>query len=541
MGKRKVMQFLAIAIGAGMVLGSCGLSSSAKDAMSDTETVAEYSSASNSTTESECFTAQDSVTAGGTPYKFDTKEIEFNTEEYNAVTENGFLSVKTNPLSTFAADVDTASYANLRRMILAGQTVDTGAVRVEEMLNYFHYDYPEPKEGEPFSVTTEVTDCPWNENSQLLLVGLQAAKMDPDEIPPSNLVFLIDTSGSMSSADKLPLVQQAFRLLCESLGEDDRISIVTYASTDEIVLQGASGDETRRIMEAVEELEAGGATAGAAGIQTAYEIAERNFIEGGNNRVILATDGDLNVGISSESQLAELIKAKAKSGVDLSVMGFGTGNLKDNKMEALADKGNGNYSYIDSVAEARKVLFEEMDATLFTVARDVKFQVEFNPAIVSEYRLIGYENRKMADRDFADDTKDGGEIGAGHRVTVLYEIVKTGSGDGKNETDLKYQEAKNIESDEWLTVNVRYKESAGSESRLLSYPVGQEMCTDKISDNLKFAACVAETGMLLRDSEYVGSSSYRNVLEQLNEVEDLNQDDYKDEFHYLVKKLAKNN
>jgi len=538
MGKRKVMQFLTIVISASMVLGSCGLSSSSKNAMSDNTTAAEYSTEIDSTVE--CFIAEDSVTAGGTSYESETKETEFNTEEYNAVTENGFLSVKTNPLSTFAADVDTASYANLRRMILAGQTVDTGAVRIEEMLNYFHYDYPEPKGGEPFSVTTEVTDCPWNENSQLLLVGMQAAKMDPDEIPPSNLVFLIDTSGSMSSADKLPLVQQAFRLLCESLEEDDRISIVTYASADEVLLQGVSGDETGRIMEAVEELEAGGATAGAAGIQTAYEIAERNFIKEGNNRIILATDGDLNVGISSESQLTDLIKEKAKSGVDLSVMGFGTGNIKDNKMEALADKGNGNYSYIDSVAEARKVLFEEMDATLFTVAKDVKFQVEFNPSIVSEYRLIGYENRKMADRDFADDTKDGGEIGAGHRVTVLYEIVKTGSDDGKNEMDLKYQEAKNIESDEWLTVNVRYKEPAGSESKLISYPVGQETYTDKMSDNLKFAACVAETGMLLRDSEYVGSSSYRNVLEQLNEVEDLNQDDYKDEFYYLVKKLAKN-
>jgi len=527
MGKRSVIQFLAILISASM-LGGCGLSRSAKDEMSDTAAAAEYSTV-------EYFSAEE---AFGTSYNFDEKEREFHTEEYNEVTENGFLSVKTNPLSTFAADVDTASYANLRRMILAGQTVDSGAVRVEEMLNYFHYDYPEPKEGEPFSVITELADCPWNQNSQLLLVGMQASKIDPDEIPPSNLVFLIDTSGSMSSADKLPLVQQAFRLLCESLGEDDRISIVTYASTDEVVLLGASGDETGRIMEAVENLEAGGSTAGAAGIQTAYEIAAENYIKGGNNRVILATDGDLNVGISSESQLTKLIKEKAKSGVDLSVMGFGTGNIKDNKMEALADNGNGNYSYIDSLAEARKVLFEEMDATLFTVAKDVKFQVEFNPAMVSEYRLIGYENRKMADRDFADDTKDGGEIGAGHRVTVLYEIVRPDS--GENEIDLKYHESKNIESDEWLTVNVRYKEPKGRESRLLSYPVGQEACTDKMSDNLKFAACVAQTGMLLRDSEYAGSADYQNVLKQMDDIEDLKADDYKDEFYYLVKKLAKN-
>lgn len=449
-----------------------------------------------------------------------------STEEYNQVQENEFLSAQDTPLSTFAADVDTASYANVRRMILENGSVEADAVRIEELINYFSYDYKEPEEGEPFSVTTEIAECPWNENAKLLQIGMQAKKMNPEEIQPSNLVFLIDVSGSMSEPDKLPLVQQAFRLLCENLEEEDRISIVTYASSEDVVLEGARGDETGVIMEAIETLEAGGSTAGEAGIQRAYELAEEYFIEDGNNRVILATDGDLNVGISSEEELTELIEEKAKSKVDLSVIGFGTGNIKDNKMEALADHGNGNYNYIDTLSEARKVLFEEMDATLFTVAKDVKFQVDFHPEAVSEYRLIGYENRKMADEDFADDTKDGGEIGAGHQVTVLYELVMA------DEV---------VDSDEWLTVQIRHKEPKGSESTLKSYPVGEDVCVEAMSDNMKFATSVAQTGMLLKDSKYAGDSAYEDILERLEEIEGLEQDDYKDEFCYLVKRLSNEN
>ncbi|MBQ7371517.1 MAG: von Willebrand factor type A domain-containing protein, partial [Blautia sp.] len=352
---------------------------------------------------------------------------DWNTEEYSYQEENSWMSVKTSPFSTFAADVDTASYANLRRMILRGQEIPADAVRIEEMINYFSYDYAKPQGDEPFSVTTEIAPCPWNADTELLLIGLQAKKMEQEERPASNLVFLIDVSGSMGDPDKLPLVQRSIHLLAENLGPKDRISIVTYADGDEVVLEGVSGEKQAEISAAMEDLMAGGGTNGSAGIQTAYEIAEKFFIPGGNNRIILATDGDLNIGITDEGSLTHLIKEKAKSGVFLSVLGFGFGNLSDTNMEALADNGNGNYSYIDSVSEARKVLIDEMGATLFTVAKDVKLQVEFNPERIKGYRLIGYENRTMAAEDFSDDSKDGGEIGAGHRVTALYEIAKTDS------------------------------------------------------------------------------------------------------------------
>ena len=355
-------------------------------------------------------------------FSSDRAGVEHNTEEYSHIEENGFQSVSLSPLSTFAADVDTASYANLRRMLLEGADVPADAVRIEEMINYFHYDYPEPEDGEPFSVSAELTPCPWNGDNTLLRIGLQAPQPDWEAMPPANLVFLIDVSGSMNQSNKLPLVKQAFLLLTENLRSTDTISIVTYASRDEVVLSGAGGDDPAAIQTAIENLTAGGSTAGARGIQTAYDLAEEHFVPGGNNRVILATDGDLNVGVTSEGELTRLIEEKKESGVFLSVMGFGDGNLKDNKLEALADHGNGNYAYIDSLLEAKRVLVEEMGGTLFTVAKDVKLQVEFNPEHVKSYRLIGYENRLMDAEDFADDTKDGGEIGAGHRITVLYEL-----------------------------------------------------------------------------------------------------------------------
>ena len=474
----------------------------------------------------------------------ETASQDWNTEEYSALEEAGFKAVANSPLSTFSADVDTASYSNVRRMIEQGYSMDeipAGAVRIEEMLNYFTYDYNLPKKDEPFGVTTMIGDCPWNEDAKLLQIGLKTQEIDFGEAPDSNLVFLLDVSGSMRDDDKLPLLQKSFSMLVEELGEKDMVSIVTYAGSDRVVLAGGSGDNQARIIEAINALEAGGSTNGAAGIETAYALAEKYFIEGGNNRVIIATDGDLNVGVSSESDLKELVTEKKESGVYLSVLGFGTGNIKDNKMETLADCGNGNYAYIDSIGEAKKVLVEQMGATLVTVAKDVKLQVEFNPAYVKGYRLLGYENRALATEDFDDDRKDAGEIGAGHMVTALYEIVPVDSGQEIAENELKYQDNKSdtgVINGEWLNLKIRYKEPDADESILKEYPVTQEDYTDKPSEDFYFAAAVAEFGLMLRDSEYKGDASFENVRALLKKV-DTDEDDYKDEFVYLVKKLQK--
>lgn len=462
---------------------------------------------------------------------------EFNTEEYSAITENRFKSVVTNPLSTFAADVDTASYANIRRMINDGIKPQTDAVRIEEILNYFYYDYPEPKAGEPFSVTTELSDCPWNADTKLLLIGLQATKIDVSEQPPANFVFLLDVSGSMDSANKLPLMKRAFILLAEQLRPQDRVSIVTYASSDRVVMRGATGDEKAEIMRGIEDLTAGGSTAGSQGIETAYNLAEKYFVEGGNNRVILGTDGDLNVGVTSEGALKRLVEQKRENGIYLSVMGFGEGNIKDNKMETLADNGNGNYSYIDDISEARRVLVEEMGGTLFTVAKDVKLQVEFNPAVLKGYRLIGYENRLLNDEDFDDDTKDGGEIGSGHRVTVIYEVVPTDSDFDVAGSELKYQQSASSSSAEWATVYIRYKEPNANDSMLLSYPIKSSSYSPSMSDNMKLAAAISEFGMLLRNSEYSGTASFDTVLDLLGSLPDINEDTYKAELLELVTKV----
>lgn len=458
----------------------------------------------------------------------------FNTEEYSAITEDGYKSVALNPLSTFSADVDTASYSNIRRMINAGNEIPEGAVRIEEMLNYFQYDYNEPNGDEPFGVTTEIGVCPWNEDTQLMLIGLQAEKIDLENAPESNLVFLIDTSGSMDSADKLPLVKKAFKILSEGLKDNDRVSIVTYAGSETVALEGADGKDAMEINRVLEEMMAGGSTNGEGGIKKAYELAEKYYIKGGNNRVILATDGDLNVGVTDESSLKGLVEEKKKSGVFLSVLGFGTGNIKDNKMETLADNGDGNYSYIDSELEARKVLAEEMGATLHTVAKDVKLQVEFNPEKVKGYRLIGYENRLLNAEDFEDDTKDGGEIGSGHRVTALYEIVPVNSPMEIKGTELKYQQSESTGAEELLNVAIRYKEPDGDESKLMEVPVYSPTC-GVVSDDFVFAGCVAEFGMLLRDSEYKGTSSYNGILKALGDI-NIEEDGYKEEFKELVKK-----
>ena len=473
------------------------------------------------------------------------KNMDWNTEEYDAIEEPGFTAVANQPLSTFSADVDTASYSNIRRMIEDGYSLEEipqGVVRIEEMLNYFTYDYKLPKEEEPFGVTTVIGDCPWNEDAKLLQIGLKTEEIDFSEAPDSNLVFLLDVSGSMDEENKLPLLQKSFTLLTEQLTQKDRVSIVTYAGNDAIVLEGARGSEQMKITDALNGLTAGGGTNGSDGIETAYALAEEYFIEGGNNRVILATDGDLNLGVTSESELESLISKKKESGIFLSVLGFGTGNIKDNKMETLADCGNGNYSYIDSYAEAKKVLSEELGATMVTVAKDVKLQIEFNPAYVKGYRLLGYENRSLATEDFADDTKDAGEIGAGHTVTALYEVIPVDSKQDISEVELKYQDSQEtagVENGEWMTLNIHYKEPDGKESKLCGYPIGETAYEKEPNEDFYFAAAVAEFGLILRDSEYKGEASFENVKELLKKV-DVQDDEYKDEFSYLVRKISKN-
>ena len=483
-------------------------------------------------------------------YEYEPIPEVHSNEEYSEWEEKGFTSVQNEPLSTFSADVDTASYSNLRRLIREGYDLDMmpeGAVRIEEMINYFSYDYEDPKGSDPFGVTTQISSCPWNEKAELLMVGLKTEDINYDQAPPSNLVFLLDVSGSMYSDDKLPLLQEAFGLLAENLTEKDRVSIVTYAGDDQIVLKGAKGNQTKKIKKALNSLEADGSTNGSAGIETAYALAESYFIEGGNNRVIIATDGDLNVGLTTEEELEDLITEKKESGIFLSVLGFGTGNIKDNKMETLADKGNGNYAYIDCLREANKVLVEEMSATLLTICKDVKFQVEFNPAVVESYRLLGYENRALAKEDFNDDTKDAGEIGAGHSVTALYEIVLKEPLDGSMSEEeinrLKYSDEYKKEygeekitsraaMKEWLTISIRYKKPSEKESNLLEYPVGYECYTNKPSDDFIFAAAVAEFGLLASHSAYPEDASVKHVEKALNSIR-LN-DEYKEEFLELV-------
>lgn len=448
-------------------------------------------------------------------------------EGYSEIQENTFQNTAESPVSTFSADVDTASYSNLRRMIQWGYSmsdIPADAVRIEELLNYFSYDYNLPEDDAPFGVTLTAGDCPWNQEHQLVTIGLKSEEVDFSEAAPSNLVFLLDVSGSMQDASKLPLLQQAFTMLSDNLTEKDRVSIVTYAGADAVLLEGCPGDQKTTISAMLSDLEASGSTNGSAGIETAYALAEKYFIEGGNNRVILATDGDLNVGITSEEALSELISEKKKSGIYLTTLGFGTGNLQDNKLETLADDGNGMYAYIDSVTEARKVLVEELGANMVTVAEDVKLQVTFDQSQVSEYRLIGYENRMLAQEDFEDDTKDAGEIGAGHTVTAIYEVALTEQAMTEgNETP-------------WLTLGVRYKAPGGSESKLLEYPVMQQAYTTEPSTDFRFAACVAEFGMVVRDSPYRGDATLEAVADTLAQL-DLQGDAYKEEFRELVKQL----
>lgn len=468
-------------------------------------------------------------------------DVEGNTEAYNYIQENEFKNAAEAPLSTFSIDVDKASYSNVRRFINNGQLPPPDAVRVEEMINYFTYDYPQPKGADPFSITVEVGECPWNNGHQLALVGLQGKKIDMANLPPNHLTFLIDVSGSMSSANKLPLLKTAFRLLVEQLRPQDQVAIVVYAGAAGQVLEPTAGNKKEDILAALDRLNAGGSTAGGEGIVLAYKTAQQQFNKNANNRVILATDGDFNVGVSSDSDMARLIEDKRSTGIYLTVLGFGMGNYKDSKMELLADKGNGNYAYIDDLAEAKKVLVNELGATLFTIAKDVKIQVEFNPARVAQYRLVGYENRMLNAEDFNDDTKDAGELGAGHSVTALYELIPTQANAPVTPKidPLKYQNTEikpsALNSNELMTVKFRYKPPQQDNSLLIEHPVNTSG-VGKYTNNFTFAASVASLGMLLRNSKFKGKTTYESVLEMAKQGQGADIYGYRKEFIEMVQK-----
>lgn len=472
--------------------------------------------------------------------------LQHNTEEYDAIQENIFHDPTKNPLSTFSIDVDAASYSNVRRFLRQGQRPPKDAVRIEELVNYFNYDYQEPDVEHPFSVYTEFSAAPWNPDHQLVHIGLQGKRIPTDNLPPSNLVFLVDVSGSMNSPNKLGLLKSAFQLLSNQLRPHDKVSIVVYAGAAGVVLPATAGNQKQTINDALNQLQAGGSTAGGQGIRLAYKIAREQFVEGGNNRVILATDGDFNVGVSSNAEMERLIEQEREHGVFLTVLGFGMGNYKDSKMEILADKGNGNYAYIDDIMEAKKVLVNEFGGTLFTIAKDVKLQIEFNPAYVKAYRLVGYENRKLRDEDFNDDRKDAGELGSGHTVTALYEIIAHGNGTGSefigDIDELKYQNREiSQETDfngELMTLKLRYKQPQGTRSQLITKVVGSEpVSLSATSDNFRWSAAVASFGMLLRDSEFKGQSTYALVEKWAREAQGPDPQGYRAEFIKLVQSV----
>ena len=475
-------------------------------------------------------------------YRTDTIDKEFNTEDYDAIIENRFLKVDDNPLSTFSIDVDAASYSNIRRYLEAGQLPPAGAVRIEEMVNYFKYDYEGPKNEHPFEVHTEMSECPWNKDHRLVLVGLQGRKIPVETLPASNIVFLIDVSGSMEMENKLPLVKSSMKLLVDQLREQDKVSIVVYAGNAGLVLKPTSGAEKIKIKDAIDRLEAGGSTAGGQGIKLAYKTAKENFFEAGNNRVILCTDGDFNVGVSSDDELERMIEHERKSGVFLTVLGYGMGNYKDNKMQKLADKGNGNHAYIDGISEAKKVLVNEFGGTLFTIAKDVKLQIEFNPQKVQGYRLIGYENRMLAREDFNDDKKDAGELGSGHTVTALYEVIPIGVNSSFLEKvdKLRYQKDKNsvtviAKSGEIMNIKLRYKKPAGNVSSLIEHPVmDNNTSLENTSDNFRFAAAVAEFGLVLRNSTFKSDASFTQVIGLAKKARGEDKEGYRKEFIKLV-------
>ncbi|RYY30808.1 MAG: DUF3520 domain-containing protein [Chitinophagaceae bacterium] len=506
-------------------------------------------------------------------------------EGYDAITENGFKTVGQDPLSTFSIDVDAASYSNVRRMLNMGQLPPAGAVRIEEMINYFKYDYKVPVKDEPFSINTEIAACPWNNDHQLVSIGLQGKLIPSGNLPASNLVFLIDVSGSMEDQNKLPLVQQSLKLLVDQLREKDRVALVVYAGNAGLVLPSTSGEEKIKIKDAIDRLSAGGSTAGGAGIKLAYKTARENFIKGGNNRIILCSDGDFNVGVSSDAALEEMIETERKSGVFLTILGYGMGNYQDAKMQKLAGKGNGNHAYIDNLSEARKVLVKEFGGTLFAIAKDVKLQIEFNPANVQAYRLVGYENRVLNKEDFNDDLKDAGELGSGHTVTALYEIIPVGiesrfiksvdklkyqrdntgskstrnnnSSNNSNNSNNKSSKSSNTNTNtntnnnknsintsgngsgaagEMMTIKFRYKKPDGDVSSLITHPVTFTSASiSKTSENFRFAAAVAQFGMLLRNSEYKQQSSYQNTWTLAKDALGKDDEGYRSEFLKMIR------
>lgn len=484
--------------------------------------------------------ATDSATSPAPPPQ------DFNTEEYGNIIENDFLAAKENPLSTFSIDVDHAAYSNVRRFIRDGSLPPNGAVRIEEMVNYFDYDYAAPQNGDPFAVHTEISSCPWNEKHRLVHIGLKGKEIVKDKLPPANLVFLIDVSGSMNQPNKLPLVQSSLNMLTDQLREQDKVAIVVYAGAAGLLLPSTHGNEKTKIKDAINNLEAGGSTAGAEGIKLAYEIARKNFASEGNNRVILATDGDFNVGASSDDELVNLIEKEKKGNIFLTVLGFGMGNYKDSKMQQLADKGNGNHAYIDTESEASKELVKEFGSNLFTIAKDVKLQIEFNPSKVQSYRLIGYENRMLKKEDFNNDAKDAGELGAGHCVTALYEVIPVGvvSEFTAKVDALKYQAQltgnSNNSTDEIMTIKLRYKKPDEEVSKLIVQPVvDKNTALNSTSDNFRFSAAVAAFGMVLRNSAYKSNASYKSVIELAAHAKREDKEGYRDEFIDLVNEAAR--
>ncbi len=465
-----------------------------------------------------------------------TRQESFNTEQYDLIHENGYLSVHDHPLSTFSVDVDRASYANVRRFLNNKQMPAKDAVRIEEMINYFNYAYEQPNGSDPFSINMEMSKCPWNSENDLLLIGLKGKELTATEAPASNLVFLIDVSGSMNASNKLPLLKSSFKILVDNLRVQDKVAIVVYAGAAGLVLNSVDGNDKAAIYQALDKLSSGGSTAGGAGIRLAYNVAQQNYIPNGNNRVILATDGDFNIGESSDAAMVRLIEEKRELDIFLTALGFGMGNYKDAKMEKISNAGNGNYAYIDNVMEARKVFGTELFGTLFTIAKDVKFQIEFNPAQVKAYRLIGYENRLLNKEDFNDDAKDAGDIGAGHTVTALYELVKANSNMEVSGVDrLEYQLSRTIKSDDLMTVKLRYKLPESETSKLIRKHVTRsEIYTELPKENFLFASSVAGFGMLLRDSEYSGNLSYKSILAMLKQAKGDDEFGYRSELINLV-------
>ena len=463
-----------------------------------------------------------------------------NTEAYDRIDENPFLAVRQNPLSTFSIDVDTASYSNVRRFLNLHSLPPKDAVRIEELVNYFPYRYAPPEDDAPFSVNAETAGCPWAPGHRLLRIAIKGRELDFENRPASNLVFLLDVSGSMNEPNKLPLLKSALRLLVERLGENDRVAIVVYAGASGLLLPSTSGERQEAILAALDELEAGGSTNGAAGIELAYQVARENFIKGGVNRVLLATDGDFNVGVSDNGSLSRLIEREAESGVFLSVLGFGAGNLQDSKMQQLADRGNGNYAYIDSIQEGRKTLVEQAGGTLVTIAKDVKLQLEFNPKRLAAYRLIGYENRLLRSEDFNDDRKDAGDIGAGHTVTAFYELAPLGEAPAAAGIDeLKYQQLGETtvaaQSDELATLKLRYKEPDGEQSRSLSITIADsDRSFGEASEDFRFAAAVAAFGLTLRDSPHKGDAQLAEIEQWASAALGPDEHGYRAEFVKLV-------